>query len=97
MSDDTGRDLERRIAGLLHIGTWIASAIIAVGLILPAGASVVSGGIALFIALPILRVAVASFELLRRGDFRIGAISVLVLAIIALGIAVGLRGRGAAF
>ncbi|HEY4012484.1 MAG TPA: DUF1634 domain-containing protein [Polyangiaceae bacterium] len=96
MNHDRARDLERRIAALLHVGTWTASAVITVGMVMPRGAWVVSGGIALFIALPILRVVVASVELLRRRDFRVGAISVLVLAIIALGIAVGLHGRATA-
>jgi uncharacterized membrane protein len=91
VSGDATATLERRIASLLHVGTWVASGVVAAGLLLPHGSSIVQGGIALFIALPVLRVAVTSFELLRRRDYAIGAISLLVLAIIALGIVVGLR------
>jgi uncharacterized membrane protein len=86
--------LERRLAGVLRAGTWIASAVIAVGLVLPSGTSVVTAGIALFIALPVLRVTLMLVEFLRQRDYRIGVIAALVLAVIVLGIAVGLRMGG---
>jgi len=44
----------------------------------------------------ILRVAVLSFAFLRHGDWRIGVISTLVLAIILLGIVLAMRGHAAA-
>jgi hypothetical protein len=93
VNEEAARRLERRIATLLGGGTWLASAVITAGLLMPSGAPIVSAGIALFIALPILRVAVTSFELLRGGDYKVGPIALLVLVVIALGIAIGLRGR----
>jgi uncharacterized membrane protein len=81
--------LDRRVALVLGAGTWIASAVIAVGLIVPAGTAIVNAGVALFIALPIVRVAVMLVEFLRGRDYRIAIIAALVLAVILLGIALG--------
>jgi hypothetical protein len=63
--------LESVLAGMLKSGTWLASAIIAVGLTLslfdhsagayvavPPSTQIVTAGIALFIVLPVLRVIV---------------------------------------
>lgn len=83
--------LERRLSVLLRVGTWLASAVIAFGLVLPSGARVVMMGIALFVALPIVRVTVMLVEFLRGRDYRIATISALVLAIIAVGIALSVR------
>jgi len=65
--------------------------VIAVGLVLPSGARVVTAGIALFVALPIVRVSVMLVEFLRRRDYRIATIAALVLFIIVLGIVLGAR------
>lgn len=81
--------LDRRVALVLGAGTWIASAVIGAGLLLPSGAAVVNAGVALFIALPILRVAVMLVEFLRRQDYRIAIIAAAVLAVILLGIVLG--------
>ena len=91
MNSDASRDLDRRVAALLQVGTWLATAVVAIGLVLPAGGPAVTAGIALFIALPVVRVAVMLVEFFRRGDFRIAWISALVLAVILLGIVLGLR------
>ncbi len=91
MSAEAARALDRRIAMVLHVGTWLASAVIAAGLALPSGARVVTAGIALFVALPIVRVTVMLVEFVRRRDHRVAAISALVLIIIALGIALSVR------
>ncbi len=48
-------------------------------------------GIALFVALPIVRVAVMLVDFLRRRDYRIAAIAALVLTVIVLGIALSVR------
>lgn len=94
--------LERLLAEALRYGTWIASATIIAGLVLPAikgylrhdGASVsmtglVKFGIALFILLPVMRVVVMLIAFLRDKDYRMGAIAGLVLAIIILGCVMG--------
>jgi uncharacterized membrane protein len=97
--------LERLLAQLLQYGTWLASAVIALGLALatvpgvegkgtPAAAAfsgmhIVTAGIALFILLPVLRVTVMLTVYLRERDYRLGAIAALVLLIIFAGFALG--------
>jgi uncharacterized membrane protein len=88
-------NLEVRLAQLLGYGTWLGCAVIAIGLILPAlgqtgsGMRVLTAGIGLFIALPVLRVASMLAHFLRAGDTRFAAISALVLAVIFAGISAG--------
>jgi uncharacterized membrane protein len=89
--------MERLLAGLLRYGTWLASAIIGVGLAvslrgsLPPGMRIITIGIALFILLPSLRVLLMLIVFVRERDYRFGLIAALVLAIIVLGLAVGMR------
>jgi uncharacterized membrane protein len=82
---------EQLIAGLLWYGTWLASAFIALGLlqhlVMPlllglSGFTVVKAGVALFILLPVARVALMLFIFVRERDYAYTAISALVLAII---------------
>lgn len=99
---NTGRR-EQIIAGLLWYGTWIASTIIAVGMIVGelqklagspvfdlSGYDVVKAGVALFILLPIARVALMLTIFLQERDYVYVLISALVLLIIAAGIFVEL-------
>jgi len=97
--------LERLLAYVLHRGTWLATGIIALGLALPlfgsrgvvlamTGEEIVAGGIAFFILLPVLRVMLMLVMFVRAGDYRFGAIATLVLAIIVLGAALGVRTAG---
>jgi hypothetical protein len=90
---EDGRDtkLERQLAIVLRGGTWSASGVVAFGLVLPSSARAVTVGIALFIALPILCVALMLLSFLRRGDYRIAVVAALVLAVIVLGFVVGMR------
>lgn len=94
---------EQLIAGLLWYGTWIASTIIAVGIILgvlqPSRNSlsagfgsydVVKAGVALFILLPVARVALMFAIFLRERDLIYTIISALVLIIIVAGVVIGL-------
>jgi len=99
-------DQERRdriIASLLWYGTWLASAVIAAGMIMEAlgrhiaalvpdagGHTLVRAGVVLFILLPIARVALMVAIFLRERDYAYGAISALVLAVILAGIVAGL-------
>jgi uncharacterized membrane protein len=88
--------LEGLLAGVLHYGTWFASAVIAGGLALALMASrdgmrIVTAGIALFILLPVLRVFVMLMVFLRERDYRFSAIAGLVLLIIFLGFALSAR------
>jgi len=88
------RAFERRVATMLEMGTWGACAAILVGLVWPSAHLLVTAGIALFIALPVLRVAAMFVEFLRLRDLRMSAIAGLVLAIIALAIVLNLRVNG---
>jgi hypothetical protein len=100
-TDHTRRPgLDRRLARVMHGGTWLASAVIAVGLALPLagwpGASsaticarVTTAGIALLIVLPVLRVLLMFIVFVCARDFRFSAIAMLVLAIIVLGSVLG--------
>jgi hypothetical protein len=97
--------LEILLAGLLHYGSWLASAAIALGLALamldaragthPLGGSpqmrLATGGIALLILLPVARVSLMLFMFLRDRDYRLALAAVLVLAIILAGVMIGLR------
>lgn len=103
MSGDRKRTpgLERRLATTLELGTWVGSCIIAVGWILsatgeprslPAAAmTIVRVGIALFILLPALRVLLMVVAFVCERDYRFGAIAALVLAVIVVGAALGVR------
>ena len=99
--------LEWLLAGTLHLGTWLASAAIGLGLALALLDSrfsapklailrdvrVATVGIALLILLPVVRVIVMLIVYLRQRDYLFSAIALLVLTIILLGFAVGLAGR----
>ena len=90
---------EQIIAALLSYGTWLASTIIAFGMILGvfdnigssrifglSGYGFVKGGVAFFILLPIARVALMMCIFLRERDYAYTIISLLVLVIIGIGI-----------
>lgn len=95
----SGSALETRLAWLLGAGTWTGAMVIAAGMGLgllgmPAHAgSIELAGIALIIALPILRVAVMCSHYFAAGDRRFGFIAAAVLVIIAAGIAIGMVHR----
>jgi len=98
--------LEWLLAGMLHYGTSLASAVIGLGLGLALIESrfsgpklailrdmrIVSIGIALFILLPVVRVIVMFIVYLRQRDYRLAAIALLVLTTILLAFTVGLAG-----
>lgn len=88
----------RLIAWLLWYGTWVASAIIVVGMALEGlgygsgtallglnGYDLVKAGVAMFILLPIARVMVMLIIFLYERDYAYTLIATLVLAIIATG------------
>ena len=100
----TGR-LEESLAVLLCYGSWLASAAIGLGFalalcdsrfgtrnlaILP-NMRIAAIGIVLFILLPTLRVLLMLLVFIRQGDFCLATTAGLVLAIILLGIFLGLR------
>ena len=80
--------LETVLARVLGIGTAIASALIAVGIV--AGVPpMITAGIAAIIALPALRVTLMVIAYVRARDGQTAAIALAVLAILALGVVVG--------
>jgi Protein of unknown function (DUF1634) len=106
MSGDRRREsgLERLLATTLQFGTWASSCIIAVGWVLSAtgeppslstaAVAIVRSGIALFILLPALRVLLMVVVFVCERDYRFGAIATLVLAVIVVGAALGVRLAG---
>jgi uncharacterized membrane protein len=92
--------LERRLAWLLRSGTWLGSLVITTGLIQlwnPAagappkwGSDTITLGVAIFLFLPILRVALMMAVFLHDRDYRFAAIALLVLVIIAAGAGLGM-------
>jgi uncharacterized membrane protein len=88
--------LERMLGRLLQYGTYAASSVIALGLVLsvasiPAGQRVATVGIGLFIVLPVARVGVMAIYFTRARDYRFGAIAALVIIIIACSYLAGAR------
>lgn len=93
-------ELNQLLAKVLYRGTWLGWSVIALGLAAPmagwSGASsapictrIVTAGIALLIALPVLRVLLMLVVFVRERDFLFSAIAMLVLAIILLGSVLG--------
>ena len=100
----TGR-LEELLSALLRNGSWLASAVIALGLalalidsrfgtrnlaILP-NMRIAAMGILIFILLPTLRVLLMLLFFIRERDFRLAVTAGLVLAIVFLGGLLGFR------
>lgn len=97
--------LERLVASLLQYGTWLASIAIGLGFALALIDSMfgtrnlamipdmrlAEAGIALFILLPSLRVLVMLIVFLRERDYWLGFIAAVVLSVILLGFALGIR------
>ena len=91
------------IAGLLWYGTLIASAVIMIGIILGAvaqiddtpglaqtGYALIELGVVIFVLLPIIRVALMLVMFAHARDHIYTAIAALVLAIIGVGVLLGL-------
>ena len=97
--------LEELLAALLRNGTWLASAAIGLGfalalidsgfntrnLAMAPDMRVATLGIVLFILLPTLRVLLMLLVFVRGRDFCLAVTAGLVLAMILLGIALGIR------
>jgi uncharacterized membrane protein len=86
--------LECLLAGLLRHGTWLASGVTGLGLAMSLagieGTHVVAAGVALFIALPVLRVLVMLGAFLLNRDYRLVTVATLVLVTILAGLVIGL-------
>jgi uncharacterized membrane protein len=82
------------LAGLLRYGTWLASGVTGLGLALSfvgvEGTRVVAAGVALFIALPVVRVLVMLGAFLLNRDYRLVIVATVVLMTIFVGLVIGL-------
>ena len=82
------------MAGLLRYGTWLASGVTGLGLAMSLvgveGAPMVAAGVALFIALPILRVLVMLGAFIVDQDYRLVLVATVVLMTILAGLVIGL-------
>jgi uncharacterized membrane protein len=82
------------LAGLLRYGTWLASAVTGLGLATSLvgveGTQVVGAGVALFIALPVLRVLVMLGAFILNQDYRLVIVTTVVLMTILAGLVIGL-------
>jgi hypothetical protein len=91
--------LETRLGLLLGRGTWLASAVMGVGLCArllrfeTIGDHITTIGVGLIIALPVLRLATMLEFFARRGQRKPAATCALVLLIIATGVILGLETR----
>ena len=95
--------LEEMLAAFLRYGSWIGSSVIGLGFVLGLTGShsparfqagvphqMARVGIAVFILLPILRVLLMLIVFVRERDFQFACIAGSVLAIVLLGVVVGL-------
>jgi hypothetical protein len=101
-----GPRLESLLARLLRCGTWLASVVTGLGMAMSlapeataapwlsglSAAAVVAAGIALFIAMPVLRVLLMLAVFIRERDYRLAAVTALVLMTIVAGFAIGVCG-----
>ena len=94
--------IESLLARVLNVGTWLASVVIAAGLVLSlfyqrppflTGAQIVTAGIGLFVLLPILRVILMLTIFVKEGDYKFGATAAVVLVIIFAGFAIGILSK----
>ena len=96
MSEETTKapQPELLLAGLLRYGTWLASGVtglgVAMSLVGVEGAPVVAAGVALFIALPVLRVLVMLAAFILNQDYRLVLVATVVLMTILAGLVIGL-------
>jgi uncharacterized membrane protein len=86
--------LEQFLSRLLSYGTYVASGVIAFGLVVAfdsnqLGSRIATAGIALLIVLPVARVGAMLIFFLSTKDHRFSAIASLVLVIIVLSYLVG--------
>ena len=94
--------IESLLAGVLNVGTWLASVVIAAGLLLSlfyertpfsTGAQIVNTGIGLFVLLPVLRVFLMLTIFVKQRDYQFAAAAVVVLLIIFAGFAIGILSK----
>jgi hypothetical protein len=93
--DSSGPRIARSLASLLSRGTWVASLVIAAGLLMgwageaAAGSVTTTAGILLVVLLPIMRVVTMLAHFFTAGERKFMAWCMAVLAIIAVSVIAG--------
>ena len=94
--------IESLLARALNVGTWLASIVIAAGLVLsllhqrtpfPTAAQILTAGIGLFILLPILRVILMLIFFAKKREYKFAAAAVVVLLTIFAGLIIGILAK----
>jgi uncharacterized membrane protein len=94
--------IESLLAGVLNVGTGLASIVIAGGLALsffyqrtpfPIAAQILTAGIGLFILLPILRVILMLIFFAKERDYKFTVAAAVVLLTIFAGFAIGILAK----
>ena len=94
--------IESLLAGVLNVGTWLASIVIAAGLMLslfhqrtpfPTAVHILTAGIGIFILLPILRVILMLTIFVKERDHKFAGAAAVVLLIIFAGFAIGILSK----
>jgi uncharacterized membrane protein len=94
--DSSGPRIARSLANLLSGGTWVASLVIAAGLLMgwagagSTGSVVTTGGILLVVLLPVIRVVTVLAHFFTTRERKFMAWCIAVLAIIAVSVVAGL-------
>ena len=82
------------LAALLRYGTWLASGVtglgVAMSLVGVEGTQVIAAGVALFIALPVLRLLVMLGAFILGRDYRLVIVTTVVLVTILAALVIGL-------
>ena len=89
--------IESLLAGVLDVGTWLASVLIGAGLVLsllsertPFPTQVVNTGVGLVVLLPILRVILMLTVFVKERAYQFAAAALVVLLTIFAGFAIGI-------
>ena len=86
---------DRVLSLTLKAGAYTAFALIVAGLLLrgavPWGNKVVTGGLLVLLATPVLRIVVACIQFFRERDFKYALVSLGVLAIVILAYCLGIQ------
>jgi uncharacterized membrane protein len=86
---------DRALSLTLKAGAYTAFALIAAGLLLrgavPWGNKIVTAGLLVLLATPVLRIVVACIQFFRERDFKYALVSLGVLAIVILAYCLGIQ------
>lgn len=86
---------DRVVALTLKIGAYLAFALIVAGLllqpVLPEGRKIAAAGLLVLLATPVVRIVVAGAQFVHERDWRYALVSLVVLGIMVLAYALGIK------